>query len=85
MYVAFMEPRARQRYSEKLYIVGIPLEQLFIKRLEQPYAQQLTTTMLQVNGSVYVVANPRGRNSYTWIAYRPRKINAELISLELFS
>ena len=47
-YVASLEPRARQRYSEKLDIVGLLLEQHFLKRLEQPYVQQLTTMALSI-------------------------------------
>ena len=50
-YVASLEPRARQRYSEKLDIAGLSLEHHFIKRLEEPYSQQLTYH-----------ANWRGRN-----------------------
>ena len=42
-YVASLEPQTRQRYSEKLDIVGLSLEQHFLEHLEQPYAQQLTT------------------------------------------
>ena len=47
-YVASLEPRARQRYSEKLDNVGLPLEQHFLKCLEQPYMQQLTTMALSI-------------------------------------
>ena len=47
-YVAALEPRTRQRYTEKVDIVGLPLEQHFLKHLEQPYMQQLTTMALSI-------------------------------------
>ena len=47
-YVASLEPQARQRCSEKLDIVGISLEEHFLKRLELQYAQQLTIMALSI-------------------------------------
>ena len=64
-YVASMETQVRQRYSEKLDIVGISFEQHFLKCLEQQYVQQFTKMALSICTTVRMPT--KGGVTHKWI------------------
>ena len=61
-------------------IVGLPLEQHFLKRLEWPYVQQLTTMALFILYHGWD-ANQRGRNSYV-NSIPPSPVNKVITTFE---